>query len=129
MSKPPAQRARREMSRHMAATLSQPRAPVLDLASARIERALTQRVRYRYVKPSVQREGEAYLITSPCCSRNVDPEGGVINIARIEPLEGGGWLLCSHDHASQQWVQHDEAPHMQPLLDEVCLDPARVFWP
>jgi len=145
MSKPPARRERspesdppppssepgrtRRSSRRMAATLSQPRASLHDLGCARIERALAQRVRYRYVKPTVLREGEAYLITSPCCSRNVDPDGGVINIALLSPLEGGGWLLCSHDHDTGQWLQHDEAPHMQPLLEEVCLDPDRVFWP
>lgn len=119
----------RRSHQRMNAALSQARASVHDLGLARIERALAQRVRYRYVKPTVSREGEAYLITSPCCSRNVDPDGGVIRIALLSPLAGGGWLLSSHDHAAGQWLQHDEAPHLQSLLDEVCLDPGRVFWP
>jgi len=99
-----------------------PAAMVFDLVRVRIERALRDRVRYRYVHPLVQRVDEGYLVTSPCCSRNVDPEGGVIDIARIEPLDGGGWLLCARDHVAARWVQHDEAPLLEPLLDMLCQD-------
>ena len=106
-----------------------PSATVFDLGCARIEKSLQQRTRYRYVHPTVSRVGSDYLVSSPCCSRNVDPDGGVIEIALFTPLNGGGWLLSARDHASQQWVQYDEAPHLQPLLDQVCADPTRVFWP
>src|SRR5665647_817969 len=44
-----------------------------DFMLHRLERALRERVRYRYVQPRVLREGESFRIQSPCCSRNVDP--------------------------------------------------------
>jgi hypothetical protein len=95
----------------------------------RIERALRHRVRYRYVQPEVTRAAEGgWLVTSPCCSRNIDPHGGVIDIAWIEHVEDA-WALYFKDHVRESWVLHDESRHLQPLLDELCLDPTRVFWP
>lgn len=52
---------------------------VHDLLQRRLERALRERVRYRYVQPNVLIEGSSYRIQSPCCSRKVDPTGGVID--------------------------------------------------
>ena len=49
-----------------------------DLDRKRIERALAKRARYRYVLPRVLPEARGYRIESPCCSRNIDAEGGVI---------------------------------------------------
>jgi hypothetical protein len=95
----------------------------------RIDRALRQRVRYRYVQPTVSRhELGGWVVSSPCCSRNIDPTGGVIDIAWLEPLDDA-WALYFRDHVRDQWVLHDESRHLQPLLDEICLDPTRVFWP
>ncbi len=50
----------------------------------RITRMLEHRVRYRYVTPVVQPIEEGYLVVSPCCSRNIDDSGGIIDIARIK---------------------------------------------
>ena len=103
-------------------------ARIHDMDRVRIERALPHRVRYRYVQPKVQRAESGWLITSPCCSRNIDPNGGVIDIAWLEPVEGA-WALYFKDHVHDRWILHDESRHLQPLLDEVCVDPMRVFWP
>ena len=102
---------------------------VHDLDRVRIERALPKRVRYRYVQPTLEAAEEGgWLITSPCCSRNVDPQGGVIPIAWLEPHDGI-WTLYARDHAHDSWLVHHESRHLQELLDEICLDPMRVFWP
>jgi hypothetical protein len=117
-----------------AAVMPLMQARVHDMDRVRIERALRQRVRYRYVQPQVERAEDTdtadsgWVITSPCCSRNIDPTGGVIPIAWVEPVEGA-WALYFRDHVHDSWVLHDESRHLQPLLDEICLDPMRVFWP
>lgn len=104
-------------------------ASIHDMDKVRIERALRHRVRYRYVQPQLERAEEGgWVITSPCCSRNIDPTGGVIEIAWVEPVEEA-WALYFRDHVHERWVLHDESRHLQPLLDEICLDPMRVFWP
>lgn len=104
-------------------------ARIHDLDRVRIERALRHRVRYRYVQPQIERaEWGGWVITSPCCSRNIDPNGGVIDIAWVEPVEDA-WALYFKDHVHDRWVLHDESRHLQPLLDEICVDPMRVFWP
>jgi hypothetical protein len=104
-------------------------AMVHEMDRVRIERALRQRVRYRYVQPHVERaDGGGWVVKSPCCSRNIDPTGGVIDIAWVEPVEEA-WALYFKDHIHDRWVLHDESRHLQPLLDEICADPMRVFWP
>lgn len=113
--------------------LPAPRAPeaarIHELDRRRIERALRHRVRYRYVQPQVQRAPTCgWVITSPCCSRNVDPGGGVIDIAWLEPLDQG-WALHAKDHAQGDWLLQEEAATLQALLDALCVDPQRVFWP
>lgn len=117
------------MMNTLAAPMPVMQAVVHDLDRIRIERALRHRVRYRYVQPQVACSPTAgWFITSPCCSRNIDPSGGVISIAWLEPMDGV-WSLHFRDHVRDRWVLHDESHHLQPLLDEVCLDPTRVFWP
>jgi hypothetical protein len=102
---------------------------VHDLDRLRIERALPSRARYRYVQPAVTAAEEGgWLISSPCCSRNIDPNGGVIAIAWLEPHDGV-WTLYARDHVHDSWTVHHESRHLQELLDEVCTDPMRVFWP
>lgn len=107
-------------------------APVLsqvhDLTRWRIERALRQRLRYRYVQPQVQPADTGWLITSPCCSRNIDPSGGPIPIACLLPVDDG-WALYAHHHEQACWVLHNRADRLQPLLDQICADPERRFWP
>jgi len=104
------------------------RGAVLDLDRRRIQRALRERVRYRYVQPQVDRVDAGYMITSPCCSRNVDPDGGVIEIAWIQPFEAG-WRLYSRDHANHAWILREASDQLQVLLDVICVDAERVFWP
>ena len=101
---------------------------VLDMDRRRIERALRQRVRYRYVRPMVVRELDGWRIVSPCCSRNIDAQGGLIDIAWLcnEPPI---WRLYARDHARAIWVEHERSQQLLDLLDVICLDPQRVFWP
>jgi hypothetical protein len=96
--------------------------------AARILDALRKRTRYRYVQPLVLREGDGWCVVSPCCSRNVDPDGGMIRIAWLNPV-ADGWQLHSQDHAAQRWALQDRAATLEPLLDLLCRDPQRVFWP
>ena len=118
----------------------QARAAVSDLTRHRLERALRARVRYRYVKPSVLREGESFRVQSPCCSRNVDSTGGLIDIALLEPmavLASGKasdhppplWRLCSRNHLGASWETRYEDQQLEELLERLCLDPDRLFWP
>ena len=96
--------------------------------SVRILDALRQRVRYRYVQPVVLPADAGWRVVSPCCSRNVDRDGGVIDIAWLEPTTHG-WRLHSRDHAAQRWALQAASGDMNELLDLLCLDPQRVFWP
>ena len=101
---------------------------VLELDRLRIERALRHRVRYRCVVPRVVRVLDGWRITSPCCSRNVDSAGGVIDIAwlRADPPH---WHLYARDHAHAVWIEQEHSESLHELLDALCLDPKRVFWP
>lgn len=54
-----------------------------DLDRRRVERALKTRRRYRYVQPCVHPVPGGYRIESACCSRNIDPEGGIVDIALL----------------------------------------------
>lgn len=96
--------------------------------AVRILDALRQRVRYRYVQPVVVPAQAGWHVVSPCCSRNVDRDGGVIDIAWLEPA-AHGWRLHSRDHAAQRWVLRAEGDELGEVLDLLCLDPQRVFWP
>ncbi len=99
-----------------------------DLTARRIERALARRQRYRYVQPVVSADEGGWVVSSPCCSRNVDPQGGEILIARFEPVQGG-WVLHARVHAQGCWAPHSTAEQLAELLDLVCRDEARLFWP
>lgn len=104
-------------------------AQVPDLTQHRLARALRQRVRYRYVKPRVLREGNSFRIQSPCCSRKVDARGGMIDIALLVPHDASRWCLCSRDHANQTWVARVQNEALDTLLDLLCRDSERQFWP
>ncbi|MES2877340.1 MAG: hypothetical protein V4713_02875 [Pseudomonadota bacterium] len=104
-------------------------AQVRDLMQHRLERALRERVRYRYVQPLVVREANSFRIQSPCCSRNVDPNGGLIDIALLVPHESGRWCLCARDHANSTWVSRFQDQPLDTLLDLLCVDNEREFWP
>jgi hypothetical protein len=102
---------------------------VPDLTLHRLARALRERVRYRYVKPRVSREGNSFRIQSPCCSRTVDPNGGLIDIALLVPQDANSWCLCSRDHANQTWVTRLHNQALDAVLDALCIDGERQFWP
>lgn len=93
----------------------------------RIERALEKRRRYRYVTPQVCFIAGGYQIVSPCCSRNIDPEGGLIDIARLEFL-GNCWRLSYKDHHADCWIEHGEYPGLPEVLKLLSEDPERKFW-
>jgi hypothetical protein len=95
----------------------------------RLQRALRERLRYRYVKPKVLAEGGQFRIQSPCCSRNVDPQGGLIDIALLSPQGGGHWSLSSRDHATCAWVLRFQDQPLDALIETLCLDTERQFWP
>lgn len=102
---------------------------VHDLLQHRLERALRERVRYRYVQPNVLIERDSYRIQSPCCSRKVDPTGGVIDIALLVRHQDNSWCLCSRDHAANTWVARAQDESLDVLLDVLCVDSERQFWP
>ncbi len=104
-------------------------AQIVDLVQRRLEQALRGRARYRYVKPRVLHESVGFRIQSPCCSRNVDPSGGLIDIALLVAQEQGRWSLCARDHATATWVKRMEDQSLETLLDALCTDSAREFWP
>lgn len=95
----------------------------------RIERVISERQRYRYVSPEVCAVENGYEIRSPCCSRNIDKSGGVIDIARMEYLpQSGHWRLYSKMHVDGKWRFHAEYGTLSALLNELNLDPERRFW-
>ena len=96
----------------------------------RIERVLQQRERYRYVSPKVVPDSEehSYRIESPCCSRNVDPSGGTIDIALLKYLPPH-WLLYRKDHEFSTWVLHSVTDTMMQALEILLPDEERIFWP
>jgi hypothetical protein len=101
---------------------------VLDLEARRIEKALDQRTRYKYVHPRVVREGKGWKVVSPNCSRNIDRDGGEIDIAWLVPNLEGGWLLYSRDHSQACWQLRLHAHSLPALLDHLCADPDREYW-
>jgi len=95
----------------------------------RIERALKVRKRYRYVSPSVLAVAGGYRIESPCCSRNIDPDGGVIDIALVIYDENRvAWQLFRKDHVNGVWEADSKFNRLVELLDLLNADPERKFW-
>lgn len=104
-------------------------ARVFDLLQHRLQLSLRGRTRYRYVKPRVFLEDGCYRVQSPCCSRRIDPEGGLIDIALLEPQPDKRWRLASRDHVTQTWVTRCQQASLRTVLDLLCNDPDRQFWP
>ncbi len=100
-----------------------------DFDRRRIERALKARQRYRYVSPSVAAVAGGYRIESPCCSRNIDADGGVVDIALLIFDTGrAAWQLFRKDHIRRAWEFHSSYARLIELLDELNADPEREFW-
>ena len=98
-----------------------------ELDLRRISRLLKKRERYQYVSPLVQAVPGGYRIVSPCCSRNIDQDGGLIDIARIE-WAAGVWTLYRKEHADQRWLLHTQGSRLDRLLECLNEDSQRVFW-
>jgi len=95
----------------------------------RIERALAKRHRYRYVSPEVCPSEHGYRIESPCCSRNIDKGGGVVDVALLEYAEASRtWRLHNKDHVQGTWQLYREFETLAQLLQQLNLDPERIFW-
>jgi hypothetical protein len=100
-----------------------------EVDARRIARALANRERYRYVSPSVHAVDGGYLVTSPCCSRNIDPDGGVVDVALLLCVDGPyPWLLYRRDHSANEWLLVMSCERLSELLDELNTDPHRLFW-
>src|SRR3990167_6979035 len=79
----------------------------------RIARLLENRRRYRYVEPRVVPIPNGYRIESPCCSRNVDPAGVVIDIALIEHCsDQDPWALYRKVHPEDTWIIDSRHPSL-----------------
>lgn len=99
-----------------------------ELDRRRIMRALELRARYRYVSPQLEEEPGGFRIVSQCCSRKVDPEGGTIDIARLQyDALAAVWHLYSKNHATLEWVPQADG-RLHELLELLRQDPDRVFW-
>ncbi|MBQ0961161.1 hypothetical protein KAK06_19550 [Ideonella sp. 4Y11] len=104
-------------------------AAVYVLDRARIEVALEARHRYKYVQPQVQPGpgGKGWQVLSPNCSRSVDPLGGIIEIAWLQPV-AGQWHLHAHDHRRRAWVFKLRAATLADALARLVDDPLKEFW-
>jgi hypothetical protein len=95
----------------------------------RIERALKSRQRYRYVKPCVVTVEGGYRIESPCCSRNIDRSGGVIDVAlMLHDVDRSGWRLFRKDHGAGNWLIDGDYDRLTDALQRLNADPERNFW-
>lgn len=101
-----------------------------QLDHKRIERALARRERYRYVSPRVIADAaeHGYRIESPCCSRNIEPQGGIIDIALLKYFKPH-WLLYRKDHTYSTWVLHSVVDTLHAALEVLLPDEERIFWP
>lgn len=93
-----------------------------------IELALRKRKRYRYVRPKISLVETGVLIESPCCSRRVDPDGGMVDIAMLQHAASGAWLLYWKDHVAGQWRLHSVRERLAETLETLQDDPERIFW-
>lgn len=101
-----------------------------DVDRKRIERMLSQRRRYRYVAPQVDASDAGYRISSPCCSRNIDGSGGMIDIARMEyDPRRRLWCLYRKDHREGRWLPDAEFATLAEGVQRLNEDPERIFWP
>jgi hypothetical protein len=100
-----------------------------DLDRKRIERSLKSRKRYRYVTPQVVTTVGGYRIESPCCSRNIDKDGGVVDVALLlHDPEAAKWELFRKDHATGLWQLDTTHERLPSALERLNVDPERTFW-
>jgi hypothetical protein len=100
-----------------------------DIDRKRIERALDRRVRYRYVTPEVRAARDGYRVVSPCCSRRIRPDGGVIDIAWLRYVGSSRrWRLYRKDHERVCWELREEFANLFDALEELALDADHAYW-
>lgn len=100
-----------------------------ELDRKRIERGLSARKRYLYVSPNVTPVRGGYLIESPCCSRNIDKNGALVDVALIlYDSVSGIWKLFHKNHAGEVWEFYSLYHRLTPAIDELNADPERLFW-
>lgn len=100
-----------------------------DIDRKRIERALDRRARYRYVTPEVHVARDGYRIVSPCCSRRIRPDGGVIDIAWLRYVGASRrWRLYRKDHERICWELREEFANLFDALEELTLDADQAYW-
>ncbi|MCA1458198.1 hypothetical protein I6F35_34290 [Bradyrhizobium sp. BRP22] len=100
-----------------------------ELDCKRIERALSARKRYRYVSPKVKAVRGGYLIESPCCSRNIDADGGLIDVALIHyDTVCGMWKLFHKNHANGSWEFYSIYHRLISAIEDLNTDSERLFW-
>jgi hypothetical protein len=110
-------------------TVVSPFAHPNDLDRKRIERALKSRKRYRYVTPSVTMTIGGYRIESPCCSRNIDRDGGIVDVALLlHDAECARWQLFRKDHDKGLWQLDSTHERLPSALERLNVDPDRTFW-
>jgi len=80
------------------------------------------------VQPRVESEGAGWKVVSPNCSRNVDRDGGEIDIAWLRPDGVGVWQLHARDHGRGCWVLKAGGLTLVAALEMLCADPAREYW-
>jgi hypothetical protein len=94
----------------------------------RIERAVAARKRYRFVRAAVRPAEGGLRIESPCCSRRVDQNGGVVNIALLHYRKPGVWQLYRRDHEVAEWFLYRTYEKLGDLLEELRTDARQLFW-
>ncbi|WP_027555675.1 hypothetical protein [Bradyrhizobium sp. Cp5.3] len=116
----------------MSTTAHEPELPAHpnDLDRRRIERTLDTRRYYRYVSPRVTCVPAGYLIESPCCSRHIDMQGGLIDIALLRhDCRSARWRLLRKNHDNSLWELHSTHKCLKSATDFLSADPERSFWP
>ena len=110
-------------------TSASPKAHPNEFDRRRIEKALEKRTRYKYVRASVYARADGYCVESPNCSRTIDPEGGLIDVAMLT-FEGveGPWRLFNKNHEQGVWHVYGVFHRLHELLDVLISDPHREFW-
>lgn len=100
-----------------------------ELDLRRIQRSLKARKRYRYVEPRVLRAEGGYRIESACCSRNIDKDGGVVDIALLlfDPSRTL-WQVFRKDHAARVWELESIHARLPEALEVINVDSGRKFW-
>lgn len=96
---------------------------------ARITRAIRARARYRYVTPTVISMIDGYLIRSPCCSRNIAPDGGEIDVAWLHwSNDPPAWQLLRKDHRLDCWIEDSRHARLGEVIARLNADPEKLFW-